>query len=44
MALDRALQLKILQRYAEVYPLGTHEKWPDLGDDEMTVAANLHYL
>ncbi len=44
MALDRVLQLLILQRYAEVYPSGTWEKWTDLGDDEMTVAANLHYL
>jgi len=44
MALDRALQLSILQRYAKVYPFGTWEKWPELGDNELTVAANLLYL
>ena len=44
MLLDRTLQLSILERYSEVYPNGTYEKWPAIGEDQQVVAANLFYL
>jgi hypothetical protein len=44
MALDRALQLSILNRYADVYPGASYDKWTTFSEDEQTVSANLHYL